>query len=50
MGDSKRESSHGILQFRGENFENWSFRVQLYLDSLNLLESINQDPTAEPTR
>lgn len=48
MGDSKRESTHGILQFRGENFENWSFRVLLYLDSLNLLEAINNVQPAEP--
>lgn len=48
MGDSKRDSSHGILQFRGDNFENWSFRVKLYLDSLSLLEAISDVPPAEP--
>lgn len=48
MGDSKQESVHGILQFRGSNFENWSFRVWMYLDSLDLLDAIKNVPPAEP--
>lgn len=47
MGDSKKDSSHGILQFHGKNFENWSFRVQLHLDALDLLDVIKDAPPAE---
>lgn len=40
MGDQRKEVPHGIVQFNGTNYENWSFRVKMYLDAVNVLEVI----------
>lgn len=42
MGDTKE--SHGISQFNGSGFDDWQFRVKLYLDSLGLLHVLTGVP------
>ncbi|KAI8125273.1 Copia protein [Lucilia cuprina] len=40
MGDQRKEIPHGIVQFNGTGYENWSFRVKMYLDALDVLEAV----------
>ena len=35
---------HGIPQFNGNGFDDWQFRVQMYMDSLGLMEVLTGDP------
>ena len=44
MGDSRKESVHGIPQFSGTGYDNWSLRVKRYLKSLKLFDVIKNDP------
>ena len=43
MGDSK-VILHGISQLNGNGFDDWQFRVQMYMDSLGLMEVLTGDP------
>ena len=43
MGDST-VILHGIPQFNGNGFDDWQFRVQMYMDSLGLMEVLTGDP------
>ena len=45
MGE--RESTSGIPQFRGTGYDDWQFRVQTHLDSLNLVDVLTDDPPYE---
>lgn len=40
MGDQRKEIPHGIVQFKGTGYENWSFRVKMYLDAIDVLEAV----------
>lgn len=44
MGTPK-EIAHGIPQYSGgPGFENWSFRVKMFLDSAGVLRTLTEDP------
>lgn len=47
MGESTRDSTHGIPQFNGCGFDEWQFRVQMHLDSLNLMNVLTDDPPVD---
>lgn len=46
MGDSRKETVHGIIPFSGTGYENWKFRVERFLKSVELLDAVTKDPPA----
>ena len=47
MGTFTRESSHGIPQFDGgPGFQNWSYRVKMFLDSAGVLKTLTENSPA----
>ncbi|KAG5870258.1 hypothetical protein JTB14_012268 [Gonioctena quinquepunctata] len=43
----KKEDKFGIVQFHGENFSTWKFRVEVILQEYGVFECLTKDPPAD---